>query len=155
MILSRQYHSICPRLYPLAPLNLIDYNQNNLSVIEDNLKEFNVIFAESGLNIQLYPEKSSGVFNHEVIKHSHLENEEESKIIEEILLKNEEKKSNSEILKNLEIENIIPEKKFKNEPEILFCGTISMKPTGSRCASGIYVNIPGDKADLEESKRIK
>lgn len=154
MILSRQYQNVCPRLYPLASLNLIDHRKNNLAKIEENLKEFKTTFAESGINIELYPPKSSGTFTHEVIKQSHLENEEEQKVIDKILDKNEEKKSSSEILKNFDIENIIPEKKFKNEPEILFCGTISMKPTSSRCASGIYVNIPGDKADWEESKNF-
>ncbi|CAI2384760.1 unnamed protein product [Moneuplotes crassus] len=155
MNLSLKYHTICSRLYPLAAFNLIDFYKANYHKVEDSLKEFDVIMAESGLRVELYPAKSAGVFYDDVIKPEHMEDEEEKKITEGILTQNEETKANSEFLKDLDIDAIIPEKKFKNEPEILFCGTISMKPTGSRCASCIYLNIPGDKGSETEEEKYR
>ena len=44
-------------------------------------------------------------------------------------------------LKHFEYRSIKSTVKFTNEPEILFLGTISMKPTASRSASWIYMNF--------------
>ena len=61
-----------------------------------------------------------------------------------------ESKLNSDIIpnsiyyKDLDVQSIVPEVVFKNEPEIFFVGTISMKPTGNRCASWIYINVKGN-----------
>jgi len=143
MTLSNQYHQICPRLYPLATLNLLDFNTMNYPQVEENLKDFKITFAKSGLNIELYPAKSSGIFESDVITPQNLQNEEDLKNTEFLLAKNEEIVQNSTLLKDLDINNVYPEVKFKNEPEVFFLGTISMKPTGTRSASCIYLNIPG------------
>lgn len=70
MILSRQYNTVCPRLYPLQSLNLIDYQKLNSHLIGDVFKDFNFFIAEPGLNIELYPAKCAGVFDTDVIHHS-------------------------------------------------------------------------------------
>jgi hypothetical protein len=134
MILSRQYHSICPRLYPLADFSLID-NSCKYAEIQENLKDLKTTKAESGTVIELYPPKSGGIFTKETIRHSSLINEEEQKVIDGILSINAETIANSDLLNGLDIDSIKPEKTFKNEPEIFFLGTISMKPTGTRSAS--------------------
>jgi hypothetical protein len=125
---------ICPRLYPLAEFKLVD-NSSKYSEIQDNLKELRTTQANSGTIIELYPPKSSGIFTNDVISSSNLINEEEQKVIDSILLQNAEAIASSDLLNGLDINSIKPEKKFKNEPEIFFLGTISMKPTGSRSAS--------------------
>ncbi|CAI2384764.1 unnamed protein product [Moneuplotes crassus] len=155
MALAKQYQSICPRLYPLAPDNLIDFKEQNFHCVEEELKEFDIIFSEAGLRIELYPAKCAGVFNEDVITNKFLINEEEQKVIETISAMNQDARSTSEYLNSIDLANIIPEKTFTNEPEILFCGTISMKPTGTRCSSCIYLNIPGNKATKSEEEKYQ
>lgn len=77
-------------------------------------------------------------------------NAEQQTIIDDLELKfNSEIVPNSIHYKDLDINKIVPETTFKNEPEILFAGTISMKPTGSRCASWIYINLKGNHPQKE------
>ena len=65
----------------------------------------------------------------EVITHDHLWNDVEKSYI--VDLKDRIAKKvvpASEHLKDVDINTIMPEKTFSNEPEFLFLGTISMKP---------------------------
>lgn len=152
MKLSRQYNTVCSRLYPLSPLNLIDYQKMNAHLVEDVLKDFNVSIAESGLNIELYPAKCAGVYDTDVITHHTYCNPEDQTLLDDIDSKTSEVLQNSELLKDTDINTIVPEVSFNNEPELFFMGTISMKPTGSRSASGIYINLKGNHPNAQEGK---
>lgn len=94
---------------------------------------------------ELFPDKWAGVIETEMITESTYLNAEQQTLIDDL-----ENKLNSEIIpnsihyKDLDVANIVPEKVFENEPEIFFVGTISMKPTGNRWASWIYINVKGN-----------
>jgi hypothetical protein len=150
MILSRQYNTVCPRLYPLAAPNLIDYKEKNMHIIEKHLEGLNFTISEPGVRHELYPAKCAGVFEEDMITHETFTNPEEVKLLAEIQEKTTSVFQTNENLKDVDFHTIEPTKVFKNEPEIFFTGTISMKPTGSRCASGIYLNIKGNHPNAEK-----
>jgi len=84
MILSRQYHTACPRLFPLAPTNLVDYKEMNFHILLNFDKGIKFTVSEPGMRIELYPSKCAGVFTDDVITHQTFTNEEEEKLLQQI-----------------------------------------------------------------------
>lgn len=143
--LALTYQSWWERLYPIAEKVDFDYKSLYINEISENLKNFNYILSESELKCTLFPESKTNMFNYTEVKSNGSIFNDALRQKREFIKSEVVKKAqdSNEELKDFDIDNYLPERKFKNEPEILFLGTISMKPGLQRSASAIYVNIPG------------
>jgi hypothetical protein len=108
------------------------------------VSNFNYQKSESGLVYNLYPQTSAGPVTQEVVTSQDLLDSAEEEAHTEMKSFINTFKTENDYLKDVNIDTMVSEVSYKNEPEILFMGTMSMKPTQYRGASGIYLNIPGD-----------
>lgn len=84
----------------------------------------------------LYPKSQFGIDTSDSITYESLYNESEAQNLKSL----SDQVQNSTIpkstyYKDFDHATFIPSKKFKNEPELIFFGTISMKPGIDKCGS--------------------
>ena len=129
VLLANRYKGMCPRLFPIKDFIAADVFSQNYPQIKDNLLEFKHEFPKTGSIYSLYPKKQAGILRREEIIDSYINND-----IEKTFIKDSKQHiashliPESKYLNGFNSDTYLPQKKFKNEPEFIFFGTISMKP---------------------------
>lgn len=122
------------------------YGQENKAKIDEFLNGLKYLNAQMGMLYNLYPIANQGLQSNSVITSEEYNNDVEKDLRSEL---RETVKSVLQ-MKQLENPNFNYEDTYNlnneidgKEPQILFLGTVSMKPTMYRSASAIYVFIKG------------
>ena len=127
--LAQKYRTLWPRLFPFKDLPQSNLHLDNYSEVENNLSQFNHILSKIGMRQGMSHRNFSTDYSEEISYNTlynqtnsrnliHLNDQLEDKIIPE-----------SKYFKDSKFEQITNTRVFKNEPELTFFGTISMKPS--------------------------
>ena len=141
-IFVKALHECNNRAFPnelLKPIHLKDEAKRNIVLAEYKKRNLGIVFSEVGRNYNFWPKFD--VSKESSLPGFHQPSPEDEKEYKTIISKIE----SDEKLKSLRLslQNIVPSRKFENEPTIIVLGTASQKPLKYRCVSSIYMNIPG------------
>ena len=143
--LANKYKTVCPKLFPIQFPEKYDNKDRIPESIKDNLSNFNYVLAQNSMQYPLYPEERQIFSYRGILKHT--KDLDDLKVTLDTMRNHVQNEiiPKSYYLNKFDYDKIVPEKKFKNEPEILFLGTCSTKPNIFKSSSAIYLNVKGDR----------